>query len=99
MNPEEVIYDATASEPRQIGNFTVSVELIALALCLPEDHKIIGIEWDPASRCPRIYLEGPEMPVCQPGLMSDTIFPLVHQSINEAGRIVYRFEWRQKINE
>lgn len=83
-------------ERRNMASFAVSSRLMENALTIPENHEIIGAEWDFASRTVRLYVEGPDLPEVEIGQLVPSITPLITFSTDDSGRRLHKWEWNCK---
>lgn len=79
---------------RNMASFVVTPRLIEDALHMPEEHNIIGVEWDFTSRTVRLFVEGPDLPIVEPGEMMPNITPKVSVHDDPATNIrEYKWNW------
>ncbi len=78
---------------RRMASFSVTTKLIEDALCLPEEYKIKGAEWDWASETVRLILEGPDLPEVHSGCLLPNIIPVVTVTIGDDGRKIYVWDF------
>lgn len=78
---------------RKIANFTVSPELFAQAMCMPDGTEIIGADWDFASRAIRLWVENPALNPVKEGEIPPTIFPLISKKEDPEQICGFRLEW------
>ena len=86
IQPEE-------KEGRRLASFVISTNLLAELLHLPENHKIIGSQWDWASNSPRLFVEGPDLPIVPEGELISFITPTLTVKNNEDGTRDFTFNW------
>jgi len=61
---------------------------------MPEGHKIVGAEWDFASRNLRLFIEGPDLAVVKPGEMVPNITPEISVHYDPDSKIrEYKWRW------
>jgi hypothetical protein len=81
---------------RNMASFAVSLGLIESALNFPDNHKIVGTEWDFAANAVRLIVEGPSLPAVELGQVVPTVFPSISVTIKEDGKRLYEWKWETK---
>ena len=72
----------------------VSCNLIAKAISLPNDIKIIGADWNFESQSVRLFLEGERLPTVGEGEIIPLIMPCVVKVENkETGKKEFKWEY------
>lgn len=88
-------YSTEISPTRQTKNaasFHISSELLEQMLQLPEDHYIVGAQWDFISRSLQIFVEGPQLPEIDRGQIVPTLYPSISIK-NISGVKEYTWNW------
>lgn len=86
-------------EKRNMASFAIAPLLIEQALAIPENHEIVGAEWDFASRTMRLFVEGPDLPEVERGQTVPSITPSVTVAAGEDGKRVYIWRWNAVLEE
>lgn len=69
------------------GILVVTPELVREAINMPQNHDIVGCEFDAIGRCLRLVIDGPDMPEVAEGEQ----FPLISAELT---RIPERIDWK-----
>ena len=64
------------AETQRSGFILVSPEFLANALRFPDDHEIVGVDWDFQWQGIRIYVDGPGMPEVKEGEVLQRLDPV-----------------------
>lgn len=81
----------------------VSPLLLARLLDLPEEHHVIGVEWDFSREVCRVYVRGPNIPRVDRGSLLPLISPIGRLTRgvckeNSEEVFQYRFDWQETMN-
>lgn len=78
---------------RNMACFSVTPRLIEDAIKMPENHFIVGAEWDFASNSIRLYIEGDSLPEVPIGNMVQTINPSLTRQVDDDGKETVQWDW------
>ena len=80
---------------RRSANFIISKQLLRQVLNLPDNCKLLGIEWDFPTDAMRVYIESPDLAEVDDGNIVPTVSPIVTQYVDKNNKVSFTWDWNQ----